>query len=69
MKVKLTKKLIDSVDYTAKGTEIYMDDVLTGFALRDSAQLIFKLSHQKKLFTMPRTMLKDEHWSRLRLCY
>ncbi|WP_227681740.1 hypothetical protein [Psychrobacter glacincola] len=34
MKVKLTKKLIDSVDYTAKGTEIYMDDVLTGFALR-----------------------------------
>ncbi|BBI67482.1 hypothetical protein PKHYL_16730 [Psychrobacter sp. KH172YL61] len=34
MKVKLTKKFIDSVDYTAKGTEIYMDDVLTGFALR-----------------------------------
>ena len=38
MKVKLTKKLIDSVDYTAKGTEIYMDDVLTGFALRVGKQ-------------------------------
>ena len=38
MKVKLTKKLIDSIDYTAKGTEIYMDDVLTGFALRVGKQ-------------------------------
>ena len=38
MKVKLTKKFIDSVDYTAKGTEIYMDDVLTGFALRVGKQ-------------------------------
>ena len=39
MKVKLTKKLIDSVDYTVKGTEIYMDDVLTGFALREPPRL------------------------------
>ena len=38
MKVKLTKKFIDSVDYTAKGTDIYMDDVLTGFALRVGKQ-------------------------------
>ncbi|PKH80917.1 tyrosine-type recombinase/integrase [Psychrobacter sp. 4Bb] len=38
MKVKLTKKLIDSIDYTAKGTDIYMDDVLTGFALRVGKQ-------------------------------
>ena len=38
MKVKLTKKFIDSVDYTAKGTDIYMDDVLTGFALRVGQQ-------------------------------
>ena len=38
MKVKLTKKFIDSIDYTAKGTEIYMDDVLTGFALRVGKQ-------------------------------
>ena len=34
MKVKLTKKFIGSVDYTTKGTDIYMDDVLTSFALR-----------------------------------
>ncbi len=38
MKVKLTKKFIDSIDYTAKGTDIYMDDVLTGFALRVGKQ-------------------------------
>ena len=38
MKAKLTKKLIDSVDYTDKGTEIYMDNVLTGFALRVGKQ-------------------------------
>lgn len=45
MKVKLTKKFIDSVDYTAKGTEIYMDDVLTGFALR--------VGKQSKRYTEP----------------
>ena len=44
MKVKLTKKFIDSVDYTAKGTEIYMDDVLTGFALRVGKQSIHYIS-------------------------
>ena len=38
MKVKLTKRFIDSIDYTAKGTDIYMDDVLTGFALRVGKQ-------------------------------
>ncbi|PKG34146.1 tyrosine-type recombinase/integrase [Psychrobacter sp. Sarcosine-3u-12] len=38
MKVRLTKKFIDSIDYTAKGTDIYMDDVLTGFALRVGKQ-------------------------------
>lgn len=38
MKVKLTKKFIDSVEYTAKGTDIYMDDLLTGFALRVGKQ-------------------------------
>ncbi|MFK4000917.1 tyrosine-type recombinase/integrase [Psychrobacter namhaensis] len=38
MKVKLTKKFIDLIDYTAKGTDIYMDDVLTGFALRVGKQ-------------------------------
>ena len=38
MKAKLTKKLVDSVDYTDKGTETYMDDVLTGFALRVGKQ-------------------------------
>ena len=44
MKVKLTKKFIDSIDYAAKGTDIYMDDVLTGFALR--------VGKQSKLYTL-----------------
>lgn len=40
MKVRLTKKFIDWIDYIAKGTDIYtdIDDVLTGFALRVGKQ-------------------------------
>ena len=38
MKVKLSKKFVDSVAYTSSGTDIYMDEVLTGFALRVGKQ-------------------------------
>ncbi|MDN5621256.1 MAG: hypothetical protein L0G63_12420 [Psychrobacter sp.] len=38
MKVKLSKKFIDSVAYASNGTDIYMDEVLTGFALRVGKQ-------------------------------
>lgn len=34
MKVKLTKKFVDTVELTKKGDVIYTDEVLTGFALR-----------------------------------
>lgn len=30
MKVKLTKRFVDSVEYATNGTDIYMDEVLTG---------------------------------------
>lgn len=55
MKVKLTKKFVDSIDYTAKGTEIYMDDVLTGFALRVGNQSKHYTLHKRingKLYEM-----------------
>ena len=38
MKVKLTKRFVDSVEYATNGTDIYMDEVLTGFALRVGKQ-------------------------------
>ena len=52
MKVKLTKKFIDSVDYTAKGTDIYMDDVLTGFALR--------VGKQSKRYTLHKRIISND---------
>lgn len=38
MKLKLTKRFVDSVEYATSGTDIYMDEVLTGFALRVGKQ-------------------------------
>ncbi|WP_019672344.1 tyrosine-type recombinase/integrase [Psychrobacter lutiphocae] len=38
MKVKLTKRFVDSVEYATSGTDIYMDEILTGFALRVGKQ-------------------------------
>ena len=38
MKVKLTKRFVDSVEYATNDTDIYMDEVLTGFALRVGKQ-------------------------------
>ena len=34
----LLLKFIDSIDYTVKGTDLYRDDVSTGFALRVDKQ-------------------------------
>ena len=38
MKVKLTKRFVDSVEYATNGTDVYMVEVLTGFALRVGKQ-------------------------------
>ena len=61
MKVKLTKKFIDSVDYTAKGTEIYMDDVLTGFALRVGKQSKRYTLHKRINGKLHRNEVEEAH--------
>ncbi|WP_201571686.1 tyrosine-type recombinase/integrase [Psychrobacter nivimaris] len=61
MKVKLTKKLIDSIDYTAKGTEIYMDDVLTGFALRVGKQSKRYTLHKRINGNLYRDEVEETH--------
>ena len=61
MKVKLTKKLIDSIDYTAKGTDIYMDDVLTGFALRVGKQSKRYTLHKRINGNLCRDEVEETH--------
>lgn len=61
MKVKLTKKFIDSIDYTAKGTDIYMDDILTGFALRVGKQSKRYTLHKRINGKLYRNEVEETH--------
>lgn len=61
MKIKLTKRFVDSVEYATSGTDIYMDEVLTGFALRVGKQSKKYTLHKRINGKLYRNEVEETH--------
>ncbi len=61
MKVKLNKRFVDSVAYTSSGTDIYIDEVLTGFSLRVGKQFKRYMIHKRINGKLYRNEVEETH--------
>ncbi len=65
MKVKITKRFVDSVEYASSGTDIYMDTELTGFALRVGKQSKRYTLHKRINGKLYRDEVEETHLTTL----